>query len=256
MDAYVELVMLMSLLVDFLLIIAAQRLCGSRVKWKNALLGAGIGAVYAGACLRIDAQILGSPACRLLVMALISVAAFGWKKSAFRKGAVFVFLNMALGGIALGLGRDGALAFLAAAGGMCILCAAGFHGNASVREYVTVRLTHRGITRELIALKDTGNNLKDPITGRSVLVVGSDVAKQMLGLTQEQLLSPIETLAQSKLAGLRLIPYRSIGKANGMMLAIRMDKVCVDKQEVGDLVAFAPQILGAGEFQALAGGTL
>ena len=248
--------MLMSLLVDFLLIIAAERLCGSPARWKNALLGAGIGAVYAGTCLRMDTQILGSPACRLFVLFLVSIVAFGWKGSALRKGAVFVFLNMALGGIALGLGSSGVWAFLAAAGGMCILCAAGFGGNISAREYVTVRLTHGGITRELIALKDTGNNLKDPITGQPVLVVGADVAKQMLGFTQEQLLSPIETLAQSKLAGLRLIPYRSVGNANGMMLAIRMDQVCVGKREVGDLVAFAPQILGAGEFQALTGGAL
>jgi len=88
------------------------------------------------------------------------------------------------------------------------------------------------------------------------LVVGADVAEQMLGLTQEQLLSPIETMEQGKIPGLRLIPYRSVGNANGMMLAVKMERVCVGDQETGNLVAFAPQILGAGEFEALAGGVL
>lgn len=254
MKAYLELVMLMDFLVNFLLLSAAARLCGHPVRWKRNLLAAGIGAVYAGACLLQSVSVFTGTFWRLAVLSMMCAAAFGWNLSALRSGCVFVFLNMALGGIALGLGSDGVFAFAAAAGAVCAVCA--LRLGSAAKEYVTVRLTHGGVTRELIALKDTGNVLSDPITGKPVLVVGSDVAKQMLGLTQEQLLSPIETMTQCGLAGLRLIPYRSVGNANGMMLAMRMERVCVGRREIGDLVAFAPQILGAGEFQALAGGVL
>lgn len=256
MVIYLDIVMLVNFLVDLLLLIAANRLCGYPVKLKRAALSAAIGAVYAGVCILPGFRFLGNVFWRVVMLCLMSIVAFGWHPSIWRRGAIFVFLSMALGGIALGLGNGGVIALLAAAAGVCILCVVGFHGGVAAKEYVTVRLTHNGITRELIALKDTGNALKDPITGQPVLVVGSDMAKQLLGLTREQLSAPIETMAHSTIPGLRLIPYRAVGNASGMMLAVKMDRVCVGKQEIGNLVAFAPQKLGAGEFEALAGGVL
>ena len=256
MTIYLDLVMLVNFLVDILLLIAADRLCGYPVKWGRIAASAGMGAVYAAACMLPGFRFLGSSFWRLVVLVLMSGVAYGWNKSMLRRSAIFVFLSMALGGIALGLGNGGVMALIAAAAAVCILCVVGFRGGVGRKEYVTVRLTYGGMTRELVALKDTGNALKDPITGQPVLVVGANVAAQMLGLTREQLLSPIETMTRSKIPGLRLIPYRSVGNPNGMMLAIRMERVCVGNREIGELVAFAPQILGAGEFEALAGGVL
>lgn len=256
MVVYLDLVMLVNFLVDLLLLIAADRLCGYPVKWRCLILSAAVGAVYAGLCLLPGLRFLGNVFWRLIILGLMGVIAFGWNRSALRRSAIFVFLSMALGGIALGLGNGGIIALLAAAGGICILCAVGFRGGAGTKEYVSVKLTYQGITRELIALKDTGNALKDPITGQPVLVVGADIAGKMLGLTREELLSPVETMARSKIPGLRLIPYRCVGNAGAMMLALKMERVCVGDRETGNLVAFAPQILGAGEFEALAGGVL
>lgn len=254
MVIYLDVVMLVNFLVDALLLIAANRLCGYPMKLKRIALSAGIGAVYAGVCCLSGFVFLGNLFWRLMVLGLMCIIAFGLNRSILRRSAIFVFLSMALGGIALGLGNGGIVALIAAAGGVCILCFVGFCGGG--KEYVTVQLTNCGVTRELVALKDTGNALTDPVTGQPVLVVGSDVAKQMVGLTQMQLLSPIETMAHSNIPGLRLIPYRSVGNANGMMLAMKMERVCVGKREIGNLVAFAPQILGAGEFEALAGGVI
>ena len=256
MVVYLDLVLLVNFLVDFLLLLAAERLCRFPIKLGKLLLAAGIGTIYAGLCFLPGFRIFGSGVGRFLVLGLMSVTAFGWNKSALRRGAVFTFLSMALGGIALGLGNGGVAALLAAAGGVCVMCFLGFRGGVAAKEYVSVRLTYQGITRELVALRDTGNALTDPITGQAVLVVGADVAKQMLGLTPEQLQAPMETLVHSKIPGLRLIPYRSVGNGNGMLLAVRMDRVELEKRETGNLVAFAPQMLGAGEFQALAGGVI
>ncbi|MBQ9929556.1 MAG: sigma-E processing peptidase SpoIIGA [Oscillospiraceae bacterium] len=254
MVVYLDLLMLVNFLVDGLLLIAADRLCGFPVRLKRAAFSAGVGAVYAGLCMLPALRFLGHIFWRLVMLGLMSTVAFGLNRSALRRGTVFVLLCMALGGIALGLGGDSSVV-LPAAVAVCALCLLLFRGGVA-KEYVTVKLTYGGVCRELTALKDTGNTLSDPITGQPVLVVGADVAQQLLGLTPAQLLSPIETMAQNKIPGLRLIPYRSVGNANGMMLAVRMDRVCVGNREIGNLVAFAPQILGAGEFQALAGGVL
>ncbi len=255
MVIYLDVVMLVNFLVDGLLLVAADRLCGFPVRMKRAALSAGIGAAYAGVCLLPGFRFLGNGIWRLVMLCCMGAVAFGLNRSAVKRSIIFALLSMALGGIALGLGNGGALALLAAAAGVCIVCFAGFRGGLT-KEYITVRLLYGGIIRELTALKDTGNSLTDPITGQPVLVVSSDIARQMLGLSQAQLLSPIETLAESKIPGLRLIPYRAVGNANGMMLAVKMDRVWVGNREIGNLVAFAPQILGAGEFQALAGGVL
>ncbi len=74
---------------------------------------------------------------------------------------------------------------------------------------------------QLIALRDTGNTLRDPLTGEQVLVAGADVGEKLLGLTAQQLRNPVETVAQSTLRGLRLIPYRGVGQPGGMLLAVR-----------------------------------
>ena len=89
-----------------------------------------------------------------------------------------------------------------------------------------------------------------------MLVVGADVALQLLGITADELKSPIQTLQRGDIRGLRLIPYRAVGQPNGMLLATRLDCVLIDGKKTGNLVAFAPQVFDAGEYQALAGGVL
>ena len=104
----------------------------------------------------------------------------------------------------------------------------------------------------LTALQDTGNTLRDPITGCQVLVVGADVARELTGLSYEQLRTPVESVGA--LPGLRLIPYHSVG-SNSFMLAMRMQKVKIGKWQGSSLVAFAPEGLNAeGAYQALTGG--
>lgn len=256
MTVYLDAVMLVNFLVDLLLLVGTNQLCGYPAKLGKTAISAGIGAVYAGACMLPGFRFLGHIFWRMVCLGIMCLVAFDLNGGTLRRSAIFVFLSMALGGIALGLGNGGAVGLIAAATAVCVLCIVGFRGNVPSKEYVTVRLTYAGRTRQIIALRDTGNALKDPVTGQPVLVVGSDIARQMLGLTGEELLAPIETMAKGKIPGLRLIPYRSVGNANGMMLAIRMEQVCINDREVGDVVAFAPQVLGAGEFQALAGGVL
>lgn len=79
------------------------------------------------------------------------------------------------------------------------------------RRLLPVRLSGNGKQLRLTALADTGNELRDPITGQSVLVIGCEAAGQLTGLTRAQLRHPLETLTAAPLPGLRLIPYRAVG---------------------------------------------
>ena len=181
--------------------------------------------------------------------------AFGWNRSAFRRCGVFVLLSLALGGLALGIGKGNMVTLLLSAGGMWLLCRIAFGDGAGGREYVQVEITEGQSTVRLIALRDSGNTLCDPITGESVLVIGAAAAEKLTGLTAEQLRAPLENLGS--IPGLRLIPFRAVGCSGGMLLAKRFDLVTIGGKSGKVLVAFAAEGLGDGQmYQALTGGVL
>ena len=119
----------------------------------------------------------------------------------------------------------------------------------------TKRVCDRRIN--LIALRDTGNNLRDPISGESVLVAGADVAEKLLGLTSWQLAHPVETLASGAVPGVRLIPYHAVGQPGGLLVALRFQRAKIGNTFANPLVAFAPEVLAGGEvYQMLTGGAI
>ena len=255
MAVYVDVVMILNFLVDFFLLLGTNRLCGSPTAKGRTVWAAALGGVYGGVCLLPGFTFLGNLLWRIVVLVGMCVIAFGWHRSAVRRGALFLFLTMALGGIAQGVYGSGIVGLIGSAAGLFLLCAVGFRGRISGDQQVPVLLRKGSRICRLVALRDTGNTLRDPITGQSVLVVGAEVAWEMLGLTSQQLRSPLETVASGKIMGLRLIPYRSVGCSAGMLLAATMDEVMIDGQPSGLLVAFAPQTIGRTEtYQALAGG--
>ena len=253
---YLDLVMLLNFLVDFLLILGTNRLAGYPASPLRAAAASAVGGIYGGVCLIPGFSFLGNNWWRLIFLCLMAAIAFGWNRSALRRGVLFVLLSMALGGIALGLGSGGGLMLIAAAGGVALLCAVGFQGKIGARQYLQAELVFAGRKKLLTALCDTGNTLRDPITGSSVLVVGADVAWELLGLTDAQLAAPIETLASAGIPGLRLIPYRAVGQPCGMLLAIKIDSVKIGGKGCAPIVAFAPHKLGNEGYQALAGGVI
>lgn len=254
MTVYADGVFLLNFLVDFLLLMGAGRLCGGTANWKRALLGAAFGGVYAAACLFPGFFFLGNILWRIVSLATISLITFGLTRSALRKGLVFAFLSFALGGVVLGMGKGGVLGIVSAAGVMFLICLLGFRGQRVRTAYIPVELSHGGKSYHLTALQDTGNTLRDPVTGQQVLVVAADIASQLTGLTRQQLQKPIESL--SALPGLRLIPYRCLN-GSSFLLAMRFHNVRIGSWKGSTLVAFAPDGLSPDEnYQALTGGAI
>lgn len=257
MAVYIDLVILLNFLVDLLLILGVNRFTGCPAGIGRAALGSAIGGIYGGVCLLPGFHFLGNTVWRLVALLGISAAAFGLNRSMLRRCALFVLLSMSLGGIALGIGKGGFAGVVCGAALVLVLCAFSVRGRAARREYVPVELSWQGRVRKLTALRDTGNELTDPITGQRVLIAGADIAREMLGLSQQQLQQPVETMAQQPIAGLRLIPFRTVGQLSGMLLALPMDRVIVGGIQENRLVAFSPVEIGKGEiYQALTGGQL
>ena len=254
MTGYFNGVILLSFLVNSLLFFATDRLCGYPAKYGRIAWAALLGSVYTGACLLPGFHFLGNLLWRIVFFGLMTVVAYGLSKSALRKGLVLALLSFALGGAATGIGEGGAVGLLCGAAIVCLLCFFGFRGHIGSNTYIPVELEWGTQRLCLTALQDTGNTLKDPLTGRQVLVIDADAAEKLTGLTRDQLRDPVGSM--EIMPGLRLIPYRTVG-SNSFLLAMRFPKVKIGSWQGSSLVAFAPENLGTeGAYQALTGGTI
>lgn len=257
MEIYLDIVIILNFLVDFFLILGTNRLSGFAPGLGRAAAAAAVGAIYAAVCVLPKWRFLAGFFWYALSLGGMSVIAFGWGNGAFRRGVLFVLLSMALGGIAQGIGNGGFWAVVLGALGVSILCVMGFCGSPVGRKFVPVIIVHRNRRLHLTAFVDTGNTLKDPISGTPVLVVDAAAAEKLLDLTQSQLSHPVETLAQCKNMGLRLVPYHAVGQESGFLLGLRVDSLSVDGKKEEMIVAFAPQKIGQGKpYEALAGGNI
>jgi stage II sporulation protein GA (sporulation sigma-E factor processing peptidase) len=247
---YLDLVMGLNFLVDLLLLLGTNRLAGFPMGGKRCVLAALLGAVYSGICLLPGFSFLGNSFWRLVCLGLMGSIAFGWNPGALRRTMVFILLSMALGGLAVSFGRGDFVALILSGGMVWLLCHLGFGGNFG-QTYVPVEISFEEKTVKVLALRDTGNTLRDPVTGERVLVIGADAAERLTGLRPNQLAHPVETAAMH--VGYRLIPYHAVGQPGGMLLAKRFENVSIGEQSGPALVAFAPEIIGRGAvYQALA----
>lgn len=255
MVVYLDVVILLNFLVDFLLLIGTNRLCGYRQGYGKILVASALGGVYGGGCLIPGFYFLANTVWRVTSLCLMSWIAFGFSKSALRRGMVFVLLSMALGGICVGFGDRGIWSVLFAAAAVSLICLVGFRWKIGGASFVPVELCYGANRVCITALQDTGNLLTDPLTGNPVLVVEAAVAEKLTGLSRQQLSKPSEAVLTANVPGLRLIPYHTVGSPGGMLLGLRIQNVKIGKWKGSSLVAFAPEGLSTeGAYQALTGG--
>ena len=185
----------------------------------------------------------------------MAVLAFGWSREAVKKGGLFLLLSLSLGGMAMCFTKRNFAALTLGATGIWLLCRVAFGDGAVGREFVPVTLYWGTRQASFTALRDTGNTLRDPITGEPVLVVSGKIGEKLTGLSRQQMAAPLETLAAGGIPGARLVPYHAVGTAGGMLLALPL-LAGTGKERRRVLVAFAPEGLENGRYQGLTGGAI
>lgn len=261
MTVYLDLALLLNFVINYLLLLSTARLTGGVQRPWRLAGAAAFGALYAGLSLLPGFGFLQGALWRIVFCAGMVAAAFGVGRRQLRQGGLFLGLSFALGGLAYCLGCWSLPALLLAAGGLYLACRLFLRGAMThAGQVVPVRIALGGKEVELMALQDTGNTLKDPLSGQSVLVAQYDAARRLLpcSLSPEQLQHPAEAMqllsASSPDLRCRLVPYRAVG-GSGLLLAVRCDQVTIEGRSAGRLVAFSPaRLSAAGEYQALTGG--
>ena len=253
MVVYLDGVIVLNFLIDFILLVGVNRLSGHPAGFTRAAIGGAVGGIYAAMCMLPSLRFLSSVLWRGISLALVSLTTFGMNRSALRRGILFILLSMALGGLVTSLDTGKFWGLVVSAGTLAFLCGAGLRGNP-VHRFLPVLIRYGSREARILALQDTGNTLRDPITGESVLVVSESVARTITGLSGDDLRDPVTTVASGKVPGLRLIPYHAVGKSGGFLLGLRCDEVKIGKMDGGRLVALSPDGFVSKEYQALTGG--
>ena len=257
MRIYLDAVVLLNFLVDSLLLAGTNRLTGFPLAAGRTAAAAALGAVYSGCCLLPGFRFLGSIFWRVVCLGLMACVAFGWNRTTVPRCGMFMLLSLAMGGLAQSANRTDFSGLVLCGGGIWLLCRIALAGQVQGREYVPVQICHGQNRVRLLALRDTGNNLRDPVTARQVLVISLEAACRLTGLTEAQLKNPLQTMLQRPLPGLRLIPYRTVGQSGGMLLAMTFEDVTIGSRKQRTVVAFDTGGLGKGEvYQALTGGLI
>lgn len=237
-------VMVAAVLVNGLLLTATGLLLGEKPKLCGLLGGSLLWGLLAALSLHPCLHILGTGVIRLCAMTVSALLTFGFRRSSVRNVLTFIFLHLLVTGIT----QSGSVPAL-------LLCFFGIfivNTGKKGQNLIPVELSYGGKTLTLTALRDTGNTLRDPVTGRQVLIVEADIAGKLTGLTPADLQDPVNTMGT--IPGLRLIPYKTVGNT-GFLLGLNIPQAKIGNRQGSAIVAFSPHSLGTN-FQALTGGTV
>ena len=274
MGVYLDVVFALNGAVNYFLLCAAGRLCGAMPPRRRLIGAAVFGALYACAVFLPGLRFLSGALWRAVALAVMLALACGLRRRTVRLGAVFLALSLALCGLLLVLsGALGAkvrllegVAYYALGFPTLVLTAGAVYLGAWLLlqgalahpgGIVQARLTLLGKSADLHLLRDTGNTLRDPFTGRHVPVVEARVfAKLLPELPEQDAVQTVQALhARFPALTVRLLPYRAVGTEGAMLPAIRCDSLRVGNREKRNiLVAISPtKVSENGEYEGLIG---
>lgn len=254
---YADITFLLNFIMDFLILWVTVRLTGVPIAYLRLSTAALLGGVYAVGYLYLDMSWGYSLPMKVLVsVLLVIIAVFPHTWNEFKKSLLLFYgINFMVAGASIGVSylvqSSNPMVFSywwLLAGIVCALLL-GIYGKNWLNSRIIpkllkfpVQLTFDQNRCSGQGFVDTGNGLRDPLTNRPVIIAEYHLLKGCLpadfqsaledSRTQEEML---DKLSQSSWANrLRLIPFTSIGKKNGLLVGIRADeiKVALGKKDI------------------------
>lgn len=277
MTVYLDGVFLINGFVDYLLLVVSGGLTATPLRRKRIALAGALGGLYGVVCLLPGWSFFGNVLWRGILAGLMCLVAFGAERGLLRQVVVLFLLTAAFSGVVLLLTElfsapaafVGNRIYYPLSMGTLVLTAGGAYGVFSWAlsrmghqggDIVPVSLRMNGKQVPLTALRDTGNTLRDPITGEGVMVLSPSLMGKLLpgielgGLDAPQRMME-EILDTYPALKPRLIPYKTVGVSHGMLVGFRPEEVVIHGKRESLLVAFSPvEVSDGGGYRALLGG--
>ena len=271
---YIDSLFFLNLLIDYALLLCAGKICALRLRRLRLALGAVFGGVYAVLAV-LAPGFFALFSVKILAGAVMVLLAFGRSK-ALRACVVFFAVSAAFGGAVYAATSLGAspgssrlyipvsLKVLAVSFAVCYAAISLVFrrvGAKSERELLNIKISLLGRDTEFKALRDTGNELFDPISGEGVIVASAAALSQLFPkaarefLKHEDPLLAFEKLSEfSALRGrLRIISFKSVGAVGALMLCFRPDSLTISgKEHSRPLIGISrTEMSENGEFEAI-----
>ncbi len=235
----------LNLLIDYCLVLVSARVCGVVLhRWRYAL-AALIGALYAALMVLPGFGWLANGMMKLALGAAMALIAFGGEAHLVRCTVVFFAVSAAFGGAVYAASMlagvsPGSGALVTVSGRVLALSFAVCYAAVSLvfrrraraadREVRTVTVTLAGRSVTLRALRDSGNDLHDPVSGLPAAVVERAAVLALSALPE----------CTGRVV---LLPYRAVGVTGALLPAFRPDSVKIDGAAEPMLLALSAQAL-------------
>lgn len=264
MTVYIDIVLIENLLMDYLILYATGKINRCKISNIKLILSSIIGSTYAVVLFISNLEIYANIMLKILLSVSMVYVAFTPQntKSMVKQILVFYLTSFAIGGCAYALMyflrpqnifmQNGfmvgyyplKIVFLAAVTGF-ILVTATFK---TIKEkfsknnmFCDIEVTYNENAVSVRAMIDTGNMLKDPITKTSVIIMESKTLEKILPIyitdnVEKIINGELESLCKSQKLDeyrtrLRVIPFTSLGKENGILLAFKPDNIMVEWED-------------------------
>lgn len=265
MVIYADVLFFINLVFDYMALILLGKVMKLRIKQWRVTLGSTVGAAGTVVVFCLDIKHIFPKAAIAFLMILCAYGRMG--KKILSVFSAFLLMLAAISGVTAAIisvfstGTDsiikngivyfdisGKLLFVILLAAYPIICmlAKSIKSRRPGRFYLTtIELANRSVS--LTALFDSGNILKEPITGKPVVVAEWSKVKALFDEPVD-----FDRLAE-KMEEYRLwiIPYKALGKNNGKIFAFLADRIRIDEQITERVFVGITSGTLTGEYQAL-----
>lgn len=261
MTVYVDVVFMENLFMNYIILFATAVINKVEIKLIRILISSILGSIYSiVAYTNILSNFTGLIIKILLSVAMIYIAFYPDSLKRFMKQLLIFYLaTFTFGGVAFALLyfiRPGEILIengiyigtypikIALLGGIVgfVIITIAFNiikGKISKKDmFCDISIYINSKIKEMRAMIDTGNLLKEPITGMPVIIVEKE---ELEGILPEEILDNLEKIINGEVENIknieqfmnrfRVIPFNSLGKQNGLLLGIKADKIIINYDE-------------------------
>lgn len=289
MTIYIDIVLLENIIMNFIILLATGLILKEKIKSIRLLLASLVGAIYSVVSYLSILEIYQSMILKIILSIVIIYIAFNPQamKKMWKDLIIFYLTSFAFGGAAFALiyivkpqdilMKNGLFlgtyplktAFLGAIVAFVIIIVAFTVVKSKISKkdmFCEIEIGLNQTTIQATAMLDTGNMLKEPITNTPVIVVEHTllyecVPKEILNHLDELIGGDFEKIPEEikkeYVTKLKLIPFSSLGKQNGMLLGMKADFVKIkngENEEVKDNIMvgiYNKSLTKRGEYRAL-----
>ena len=263
MTIYIDVVLIENLLMNYIILFATGVILKIKIKHIRLILASLVGAIYTIIAYISALRIYSNIFLKFILSLIIIYIAFNPKsvKKLFKFTLIFYLTSFVFGGAAFALIyivkpqdilRNNGLVlntnslktiFISAiiAFAIIIIVFKLVKNKISAKDmYCNIKIILNQKEIETKAMIDTGNFLREPITNTPVIVVEHTLLYDCM---PKEILNHLETILggdfseipdkvrEEYISRLKVIPFSSLGKQNGMLLGIKADKVIIKSDE-------------------------